>query len=75
MPASDDICAQDFQIYSVELLDAALCYTNGKASISFCMNNREQFPEYYLVFFFLGLQLTSPVPQATSLCSLFYPGL
>lgn len=74
MLASDDIFAQDFQIYSAELLDAALCYTNGKVSISFCMNHREQFLVYYLIFF-LGLSLTSPVTQVTLLCHLFYPAV
>lgn len=42
MLASDAIFAQDFHIYSDELPDAALCYTNGKISISFCMNHRVQ---------------------------------
>ena len=51
MPASDSIFAHDFQIYSVELLDAALCYINGKVFISFCVNNREQFHKCYPISF------------------------
>lgn len=45
MPASDDILAQDFQTYSAELLDAAPCYISDKVSVSFGVNNTEQFPK------------------------------
>lgn len=34
MPESGAILGQDFQIDSLQLWDAALCYTNGKVSIS-----------------------------------------
>lgn len=49
MPESGAILGQDFQIDSLQLWDAALCYTNGKVSISIWVNN-EQFSKCYPYF-------------------------